>query len=132
LTNRTLLGIALIVAAIFGGTVGSQALLDSVDRSDVDRAVGDALVENCEEDLVFRRQYRHRAIAEQRLLGIQVQVNEALIEVVNGLRNRDQTNPELEQLGVVLDRANLRLNNLRSAIDILPLPECEELRLAIE
>jgi hypothetical protein len=117
--------IAILVGiAILAATLGGRLIIDSVDREELEAATQRALTKNCLEDRAFRRQYRKRAIAEEGLFAVQVDVNEAFIEVVNSLQADNGLSPALVALGRKLDQANVTLNDLRALIDIRPLPRC--------
>lgn len=82
-------------------------------------------VENCEADRVFRELYRQRGIVEKELLALEVQANEALIEVVNDLEAQGLAAvPSIPKLRVQLDKLNTKLNDLRAELAILPVPQC--------
>lgn len=114
--------IIVVILAFVGSTWGSELIVDRVSPAEVK----ETLFHNCLEDHRFRRAYRQWGLAEKKSLKAEVRMNEAIIEVVNARVATGESFKELDQLGRVGDRVNTRLNEVRSRLDVLPVPQCEE------
>ena len=90
--------------------------------------VNEALYANCVNDRRFRIAYRERAKVERKLLRVETEANEALIDVTNEIQADGPTYPSIVALGEKLDSLNRELNDLRARVVILPLPQCQKLR----
>lgn len=126
----TLLVVGTMLLAVFGATWGAQQLTHSVTENELARELADALVENCEASIVYRRVARRRALANDVVMRTQIGANEALIKVVNEVNARTPgAFPAIVRLGAVLDRTNAALNRARANSPApLPLPDCETYR----
>lgn len=121
--SRFTLAVVAVFVTLLGAFAGSS-FVNRVDPSDVE----DALVRNCDADRQFRIEYRDRAIVEKNLVSSVITANEAIIEVVNANPGSDT----LKALGLKLDQINFDLTEDLKKIDILPLPDCHDLRKVID
>lgn len=124
-----LLGVACVAAGVFG----SRVLAPAVTERDVSREIGEALATALTEVRERNQQYRIQ-VNDQARLGdesrrLQVEANEALIEVLNAIDTSttgSAFNAAVAGLNRTLDRVSASLlNELRAnATPTLPLPHC--------
>jgi hypothetical protein len=106
-----------IVCAIVGvaGFLIGSTYTDRVSRADVDEAIIAKLRENCQQDQRFRRQYRVRGVAEQKLLTLFLNLAQ------QELRQGTSDDPATAQ------RFIETFAPIRERIQIIPIPNCDEI-----
>lgn len=120
----------IIVLTLFGIFLGKTLLTPDVSKQDAaeiadERAV-ELLARNCVINLEYRKQDNQTQATDAEAQRLQVEANEALINVVNRFSRDGEESPELDALGAKLDRVNKKLNELRSENPgALPLPNCD-------
>lgn len=95
-----------------------------------------AFTEACERNQQYRIQVNDQARLGDESRRLQVEANEALIEVLNAI-DTSVTDPAFNaavaHLGDVLDRTNAKLNDLRADTTlILPLPHCRDYQQVVQ
>lgn len=120
----------LITLCVIGAFFGAKVLAPGVSNEELKDKLGDALVENCEANLKYRKQARERSIANDLSTKLQIGANEALINVVNEIQQ--SPGPQLTSIHVLgrkLDRVNAQLQEVRAeSTTLLPLPDCNAYR----
>lgn len=123
-----LLGVACVTAGVFGSRVLAPAVTERDVNREIGEHVGDAFTEACERNQQYRIQVNDQARLGDESRRLQVEANEALIEVLNAIDTSttgSAFNAAVARLNRTLDRVNASLNELRAnATPTLPLPHC--------
>lgn len=123
----------LILLCSLGAVFGARVLAPGVSDDELAHALGDALVENCEANLVYRKQARERSIANDLSTKLQISANEVLDEVVHEIERNGTNLTTIALLGKKLDRVNAQLGDVRAeSTALLPLPDCSSYRDVIK
>lgn len=122
-----MLVVCTMLLAIIGSTWGSQLLVDRVSSTDLNNEVANALVANCEKNLVYRKQARERTKANDQGTRLQIRANDALAQVVREIQQNGTTLQTIGLLGQRLKRVNDQLREIReNTTALLPLPDCSD------
>lgn len=96
---------------------------DSVPR-EARKTVSKQLVINCQRDRRFRLLYRDRAIKERKLSRLQLEANDALLDVTVDLQMQGNTTASIVALGERLRSVNAQLRDIRADLQTYPVPRC--------